>query len=125
MREKTCVMAAKDDHVHSIKTSLLHAALQQGLDRATHVTALADGAPNCRAVLLALQPYCAVFECILDWFHIGKKCQTVKNAVGEAFATALESAKWQLWHGKAEDALAKLAVLRDTIADEAQKSKMT
>ena len=49
----------------------------------------------------------------------------MKNAVGEAFATALDSAKWKLWHGKAEDALAKLAVLRDTIADETQKSKLT
>src|SRR5207248_11401407 len=31
----------------------------------------------------------------------------------------------KLWHGKAEDALTKLAVLRDSIADETQKSKMT
>jgi hypothetical protein len=49
----------------------------------------------------------------------------VKNALGEAFATALDSAKWKLWHGKAEDALTKLALLHDTIADEAQKSKLT
>ena len=125
IREKTCVMSAKDDQLHSIKTALLHAAIKQGLCRDTHVTALADGAANCWAVLLALQPYCAALECILDWFHIGKKFQTVKNALGEAFATALDSAKWKLWHGKAEDALAKLAVLRDTIADEALKSKLT
>jgi len=125
IRKKTCVISAKDDHLHSIKTSLLHAAMKQGLCHETHVTALADGATNCWAVLLALQPYCAVLECILDWFHIGKKFQTVKNALGDAFATALESAKWKPWHGKTEDALTKLAVLRDTIADEAQKSKMT
>jgi hypothetical protein len=66
IREKTCVMSAKDDHLHSITTALLHAAIKQGLCRDTHVTALADGATNCWAVLLALQPYCAVLECILD-----------------------------------------------------------
>jgi 5-methyltetrahydropteroyltriglutamate--homocysteine methyltransferase len=124
-RGKIAFKIPKDDHLHSIKTSLLHAAIKQGLCRETHVTALADGAANCWAVVLALQPYCAVLECILDWFHIGKTFQTVKNALGEAFAPALESAKWKLWHGKAEDALAKLALLRDTIADEAKKSKMT
>jgi len=55
----------------------------------------------------------------------GKKFQTVKNALGEAYAASLESAKWKLWHGKAEEALTKLAVLRDQITDEAHKSKMT
>jgi hypothetical protein len=61
----------------------------------------------------------------LDWFHIGKKFQTVQNALGEAFAASLERAKWKLWHGKAQEALAKLALLRNNITDEAQKSKMT
>src|SRR5262247_3438716 len=68
--EKTCVMSAKDDHLHSITTYLLHAAIKQGLCSATQVTALADGATNCWAVLLAMQPYCATLDCILDWFHI-------------------------------------------------------
>jgi hypothetical protein len=123
--EKTCVMSAQDDNLHSIKTFLLHGALKQGLGSATHVTALADGAKNCWAVLLAIQPYCGTLECILDWFHIGKKFQTVQNALGEALEASLERAKWKLWHGKAEEALAKLALLRNNITDEAQKSKMT
>jgi len=62
---------------------------------------------------------------MLDWFHIGKKFQTVQNALGEALEASLERAKWQLWHGKAEESLAKLALLRNNITDEAQKSKMT
>ena len=62
---------------------------------------------------------------ILDWFHIGKKFQTVQNALGEAFAASLERAKWKLWHGKAEEALTKLALLRNNITDEAHKSKLT
>jgi hypothetical protein len=123
--EKTCVMSAKDDHLQSITTYLLHAARKQGLCRDTQVMALADGAKNCWAVLRTMQPYCATLECILDWFHIGKKFQTAKNTLGEAYAASLESAKWKLWHGKAEEALTKLAVLRDQITDEAHKSKMT
>jgi hypothetical protein len=62
---------------------------------------------------------------VLDWFHIGKKFQTVQNALGEALEASLERAKWKLWHGKAEEALAKLALLRNNITDEAHKSKMT
>jgi hypothetical protein len=123
--EKTCVMSAKDDHLQSLTTSLLHAAIKQGLCSETQVTALADGAKNCWTVLRAMKPYCAALDCILDGFHIGKKFQTVQNALGEAFEASLESAKWKLWHGKAADALAKLALLRDNIPDEAQKSKMT
>jgi hypothetical protein len=62
---------------------------------------------------------------ILDWFHIAQKFQNVKNALGEAFATSLERAKWKLWHGNAHDALTKLALLRDNVIDEAQRSKLT
>src|SRR5262245_33992893 len=48
-------------------------------------------------VLSALTPECETFECILDWFHIAQKFQQVKNAVGEAFTSSLESAKWKLY----------------------------
>ena len=68
---------------------------------------------------------CATLECILDWLHIAQKFQQVKNALGEAFAASLESAKWKLWHGNADDALTKLALLRDNVSDEVQRSKLT
>jgi predicted ArsR family transcriptional regulator len=84
--EKTCVISALDDQLHTIKTSLIHAAHKQGMSQDTTVTALADGAKNCWAVLSAIQPECATLECILDWFHIAQKFQNVKNALGEAFA---------------------------------------
>jgi hypothetical protein len=61
----------------------------------------------------------------LDWFHIAQKFQQVKNALGEAFAASLESAKWKLWHGKAHDGLTKLAVLRANLPDEGHRSKLT
>ena len=78
--DKNCVVSAKDDNLKSIKTYLVNAAIKQGLGRETHVTALADGAHNCWSVLLTIKQYCASLECILDWFHIGKKFQQVKNA---------------------------------------------
>src|SRR5215831_19762021 len=91
----------------------------------SQVTAFADGANNCWSVLSVVQPHCKTLECILDWFHIGKKFQNIKNALGEAFEKSLESIKWKLWHGKARDALTKLVLLRDNITDEEQRSKMT
>ena len=89
------------------------------------VTALADGANNCWSVLSVVAPHCQTLECILDWFHIGQKFQNVKNVLGEAFEKSLESAKWKLWHGKARDALTKLAFLRDNITEEEKRSKIT
>jgi len=60
----------------------------------------------------------------LDWFHIGKKFQNVKNALEETFNESLESAKWTLWHGGAEEALKKIAIIRDNITDEKKRSKL-
>ena len=92
--DKTCVISAADDHRQTLKTYLINGALKQGLGLETKVTALADGAKNSWSVLSAIRPYCDTLECILDWFHIGKKFQNVKTALGEAFETLLDSAKW-------------------------------
>jgi hypothetical protein len=123
--DKTCVVSAKDDNLQSIKEYLTNALLKQGISQETKVIALADGAKNCWSILSIIKPQCDALECILDWFHIGKRFQNVKNALGEAFETALDSSKWKLWHGQTQDALAKLALLRDNITAEAKKSKLT
>lgn len=102
--DKTCVVFAIDDQLQTIKTYLINAALKQGMSESSKVTALADGASNCWSVLSVIQPHCDTLECILDWFHIGKKFQTVKNVLGEAFEQSLDSAKW-IWHGEANEAL--------------------
>ena len=44
--------------------------------------------------------------------------------MGEAFEEALEKAKWSLWHGDAESALRKLALIRDHLTDEKKQSKL-
>lgn len=90
----------------------------------THVTALADGASNCWSVILALKPNCQTLKLILDWSHIAKKFQTVKNALGEPFKESLEKAKWTLWHGEAEETLRKIALIRDKITDEKKRPQL-
>lgn len=122
--DKTCVISALEDKLQTIETYVYHAALRQGLTKETHVTGLADGASNCWSVILDLQPHCQNLELILDWFHIGKKFQNVKNAIGEALDESLENAKWSLWHGRAEEALKKIAILRDNISEEKKRSKL-
>jgi hypothetical protein len=123
--EKTYVVSALDDDLQTMKTYLLNAALKQGMTQESQVTALADGANNCWSVLSVVQPHYKTLECILDWFHIGKKFQNIKDALGEAFEKSLEGIKWKLWHGKVSDALTKLTLLRENITDEEQRSKMT
>lgn len=122
--DKTCVVSAIDDQLQTIKTYLINAALKQGLSQDSKVTALADGANNCWSVLSVVQPHCQRIECILDWFHVAQKFQQVKNALGEAFEQSLESVKWKLWHGKADEALSKLTLLGDNLTDAAARSKI-
>lgn len=122
--DKSCVISAMEDELQTIKTYLRHAALRQGMSLMTHVTGLADGANNCWSVILALKPHCQTLEPILDWFHIGMKFQTVKNALGEVFEESLEKAKWSLWHGEAEETLRKIALIRDNITDLKKQAKL-
>ena len=122
--DKSCVVSALDDELQTIKTYVLQASLRQGLSDQTQVTGLADGANNCWSVISALQPYCQTLELILDWFHIGKRFQTVKNALGEVFEESLEKAKWSLWHGGADAALRKLVLIRDNLTDGKKQSKL-
>jgi len=123
--DKTCVISATDDQLKTIKTFLVNAALKQGISKDALVTALADGAKNCWSILSVLKPYCKQIECILDWFHIAKKFQSVRNALSEPKASSLDSVKWKLWHGKAPEALTNLVLLRDNVTDEAKQSKLT
>jgi len=122
--DKSCAISALDDRQATIKTYLHHAALKQGLSPQTQVTALADGASNCWSAISILEPHCETLELILDWFHIGMKFETVETALGESLADSVESAKWCLWHGEADEALQKLSLLRDNITDTKKRSKL-
>lgn len=122
--QKACVASAQNDELKTMKAYMINAAIKQGLGETTKACGLADGAKNCWSVLLAIEPYCQSLECILDWFHIGKKFQNVKQTLEESFAESLESAKWELWRGKTDEALAKLVIMRDEITDGKKKSKL-
>jgi len=61
-------LSAEDDHLATMKTYLLNAALKQGMKPDTVVTALADGACNCWSVILSLTPHCQQLLCILVGF---------------------------------------------------------
>ena len=121
---KSCAASAKDDRLASMKTYTLNAAHKQGMDANTVVTALADGAKNCWSVVAHLEPHCQNIESILDWFHIGKKFQNVMNALGASFQKSLESCKWEVWHGKVQEALSKLEILITNVSDEKKRSKV-
>ncbi len=121
---KTCVVSARDDQLETIKSFVLSAAYKQGMTTHTRITGLADGANNCWSVLRSLESHCQSLEYILDWFHIGKKFQNVKNALGEAFESSLDSVKWTVWHGEAQTAITKLKLLCDNITDDAKQSKI-
>jgi len=54
INSKSLALSAEDDHLATMKTYLLNAALKQGMKPDTVVTALADGACNCWSVILSL-----------------------------------------------------------------------
>lgn len=122
--EKSCAISARDDDLQSIKTYLYHAALKQGLSQETHLIALADGASNCWSAISSLEGHCQKLECILDWFHIGKKFQNVRSAVEEGYKDTLEGVKWKLWHGKSDEALTKLELLMTNVTDSKKRKKL-
>ena len=124
IERKSCALSAKDDNLATMKTYVLNAALKQGMNPNTIVTALADGANNCWAVLLSLKPHCQHLICILDWFHIGQKFQHVRGTVDEEFKDTLERVKWTLWHGQSDEALTKLKRLMTHVTDAKKRSKL-
>jgi hypothetical protein len=121
---KSCVLSAKDDKLETMNSYVFNAAHQQGMNQNTVVTALADGAKNCWSVIASLKPYCQKLEPLLDWFHIGKKFQTVKHALGASFEDCLASCKWNVWHGNVEESLIKLEMLMLNISDDEKCSKL-
>lgn len=121
---KSCALSTRDDSLCTIKTYVLHAALKQGMTKATVVTALADGANNCWSVIASLTPHCQQLICILDWFHIAKKLQNVRSVESEGYTKVLERVKWKLWHGQAGKALNELPSLRMSVTDTKKQKKL-
>jgi transposase-like protein len=122
--DKTCVASCKDDLLKTNKKYLYYAALKQGLTKETKVVAFADGAKNCWSVIDTLKPHCAGLECILDWFHIGKKFQNTIGALAKEHEETLLHIKWCVWHNDVDEAISRLKNLYDTLTDEKERSKV-
>ena len=121
---KSCALSAQDDDLATIKTSVLNAARRQGLAQDTEVTARADGATNGWAVIVSLERHCKQIMGIVDWVHIGKKFQHVRSAVEDGDKETLERVKWTLWHGRPDEALAKLHMLMTNVTDAKKRSQL-
>ena len=121
--DKTCVASCKDDGLKTNKRNLLHAALKQGMTKETKITAFADGAKNCWSVINVLKPHCVEIECVLDWFHIGKKFQNTIGALPKEYEETLLHIKWCVWHNDANEALNRLKNLYESLTDEKSRSK--
>jgi hypothetical protein len=73
---------------------------------------------------VSLESHCKQITGILDWFHIGKKFQNVRSAVEDGDKETLERVKWTLWHGRPDEALAKLHRLMTNVTDAKKRSKL-
>ncbi len=105
------------------KRRLFSVLAGQGVGAGQSVRFLSDGATIVRNLQRAMHPNA---EHILDWFHIAMRLTVLKqylrgivriekdagkygvDSIGRKLQTALDSAKWNLWHGKTDDALDQL-----------------
>jgi hypothetical protein len=113
IQSKHCAASVKDDSQHQLITNTIVAALKQGINPTTNLTALCDGASNCWKVAEALRPLAGSLTCILDWFHIAKKIQNIALS-DEKSKETLNRVKWHLWRGNVDFACARLKQLIDS-----------
>ncbi len=98
------------------------AALKQGMNDKTHLTALCDGAENCWKVVDTLEPLVQSVTRILDWFHIAKKIENI--ALPEEYKKKLTFVKWHLWRGNVKYARVRLTQLIDSVTDKSHEEKL-
>jgi hypothetical protein len=120
--QKHCAASALDDNQKQMKQLTLVAAKKEGLTKNTKVTALSDGAQNCWNIVDSFVDECASITCILDWFHIAMKFQTI--SLLDTHKKLLDSGKWALWHGNVELSLDRLSELKKTIRSVKNREKV-
>lgn len=114
--EKHCAASAKYDSQETMKTNVIIAAKKEGADKEiTEITVLADGATNCWNIAAALKSICAVFICILDWFHVGKYIQNLKRQIPSKYESVLNEAKEKLWLSESDAAIKIIKNLRSRL----------
>ena len=123
LSSKNCAASIKDDGQEQMISSTIIAALKQGLNEKTHITALCDGADNCWKIAESLAPLCGKITYILDWFHISMKMENI--ALPEALKSKFIRVKWHLWRGNIDRALVRLDELEILASDKKEKDKIT
>jgi len=122
LTSKSCAASIKDDGQKQMIGSTIIAALKQGLNEKTHVTALCDGADNCWKIAESLEKFCGKITYILDWFHISMKMENI--ALPEVLKSKLMRIKWHLWRGNIDRALVRLSELEILAANKIEKDKI-
>lgn len=110
IESKHVAASAINDNGATINQLTLKAAQKEGLSLATSITAFCDGAANCWNIADSLQGYCKSITKILDWYHIRQAYDRAVSALPDYYDN-LKSSKYKVWHGKAEEAIAKLKEL--------------
>jgi hypothetical protein len=123
LSSKSCAASIKDDGQEQMICSTIIAALKQGLNEKTHITALCDGADNCWKIAESLAPLCGKITYILDWFHMSMKMENI--ALPEVLKSKLIRIKWHLWRGNVDRALVRLDELKILTSNIKEKDKIT
>lgn len=122
LTSKNCAASIQDDGQKQMISSTIIAALKQGLNKDTHVTALCDGADNCWKIAESLAPLCGKITYILDWFHISMKMENI--ALPEVLKSKFMRIKWHLWRGNYNAAITRLTQLSELTNDEKSHGKI-
>jgi len=114
IEHKHIAASALDDRGETIKRLTLKAAQKEGITLETVITSFCDGAANCWSIVDFLQPYCKSITKILDWYHIRQAYDRALIAL-PAYHEEIKSSKYKVWHGKAEEGIAKLKRLQQVL----------
>ena len=115
IENKQCAASAMADSQEQMKRRTIIAALKQGINSKTKVTALCDGAENCWNIINALEPISGSIDRILDWFHLSMKIQNI--ALPEEIKPKLLRIKWHLWRGNTDRATQRIVELIPLCSD--------
>jgi hypothetical protein len=120
LTSKHCAASALLDSQDTMKKLTINAAIKQGMTSETTITALCDGASNCWNIVDSLEEHCQSIERILDWYHIAMKFQNTRLGQ-EELNERLSGAKWYLWNGLPDKAIARLSSIRDSLQEDQKK----
>jgi hypothetical protein len=123
LTSKNCAASIKNDNQHQMISNTIIAALKQGLNKNTHVTALCDGAENCWTIAKSIEPLCGSISYILDWFHISMKMENI--SLPEPSKCKFMRIKWHLWRGNSTAAILRLKQLIDEEKDVKNINKLS